>query len=457
MRADTRDRGRIHKPAVIGAVIAGLVFVALALVWLQIDWAWSPVDDAGHVLALNALMDESGPLLGMARYAIEMFEIDLDWGLFRPSYWLYPSLFYLLPTGLAHVVRLLMIFFAIAGPLVFFYRQGIRGAKLVFISIVLVTAASPLFVGLVLVSLQELSAMAFIGVGLLIPNRWTRWILWVIAAWFKAPFAWLLVGQAVADWQRGDRKLAVANGATGIGTLGLAALMSRTGSYTSNYTLDPYMIWFNAQNLLEPVNVVVLVLIVWWLVVQQGRLTWTPDTTVFAIGWIGYTAQLLPWSVTAYYMGPITFLFGLTLVSMLRLPGTRVTPVKALIGWSVPAVLATVVVTAALSLGFRINGTMVLFQDCLADRPGSSALMQGNLVYVTTSSEAPFRLSQNLTLLNPDWEGRIDLRDQTPDATLPEDYDLLLNTGDPLNTTATGDLATVCENSYAQGYERSLS
>lgn len=456
MRADTRDRGRIHKPAVIGAVIAGLVFVALALVWLQIDWAWSPVDDAGHVLALNALMDESGPLLGMARYAIEMFEIDLDWGLFRPSYWLYPSLFYLLPTAPAHVVRLLMALLAIIGPLVHFYRQGIRGAKLVFIALLLVTAGSALYIGLFLVSLQELSGMAFVGLGLLVRNRWLRWISWTIAAWFKAPFAWLLIGQAIADWRRGERKLALANGGVGVGTLALAVVMSRTGSYTSTYTIDPYMIWFNAQNLLEPINVVMLIIVMWWLIVLQGRITWTSDTTVFAVGWLGYTAQLLPWSVTAYYMGPISFLFGLTLASMLRLPGTTVTPIKALIGWSVPAVLGTIVVADALLLGFRINGAMYSIQSCFEGRGGSSAVLQGDLVYVTTSPEAPIRIKQNLQLLDPTWEGTIALVDSQRRNEIPLDVDYLINVGDPLSADEL-ELVTVCESQHAQTYQRANS
>ena len=450
MRADTRNRGRIHKPAVIGAGIAGLVFVALALVWLQIDWAWSPVDDAGHVLGLNALMDESGPLLGMARYAIEMFEIDLDWGLFRPSYWLYPSFFYLLPTGPAHVVRLLMALVAIIGPLVHFYRQGIRGAKLVFIALLLLTAGSALYIGLVLVSLQELSGMAFVGLGLLVRNRWFRWVSWTIAAWFKAPFAWLLVGQAIVDWRRGDRKLALANGGVGVGTLAVAVVMSRTGSYTSTYTIDPYMIWFNAQNLLEPINVVVLIIVVWWLIALQGRITWTSDTTVFAIGWVGYTAQLLPWSVTAYYMGPISFLFGLTLASMLRLPGTTVTPFKALIGWSVPAVLGTIVVTDALLLGFRINNAMFTFQSCIQGERSASAFLSGDLVYVTSSEEAPIRLKQNLTLLDPTWSGTVNLLDSDPLAFTPTPGDYLLIAGSsPIDTS---DFTLVCSRGEAFVY-----
>ena len=431
---DVRPRSR--KAPILFASLAIAALSALVLIWLRIDWAWSPVDDAGHALALNALMEESGPIIGMARYALAMFEIDLSWGLFRPSYWLYPSFFYLLPTGPAHVVRLLMALVAIIGPLVHFHRQGIRGAKLVFIAVLLVTAGSALYIGLFLVSLQELSGMAFVGLGLLVRNRWFRWVSWTIAAWFKAPFAWLLIGQAIADWRRGDRKLALANGGTGVVTLALAVVMSQTGSYTATYTIDPYMIWFNAQNLLEPVNVVVLIIILWWLIVLQGRITWTSDTTVFAVGWLGYTAQLLPWSVTAYYMGPISFLLGLTLASMLRLPGTTVTPIKALIGWSVPAILSTIVVTDALLLGFRINNAMFTFQSCIQGETSTSAFLSGDVVYLTSSEEATIRLEQNLTLLDPTWNGSIELlREDSPDfAPTTGDY-LLIAGQSPIDTS----------------------
>jgi len=409
---------------------------------MQIDWAWSPVDDAGHVLALNALIEESGPLSGTARYALTMFEIDLSWGLFRPSYWLYASFFYLLPTGPAHVVRLLMALLAIIGPLLHFYRQGIRGAKLVFIALLIVTAGSALYIGLFLVSLQELSGLAFVGFGLLVRNRWFRWLSWTIAACFKAPFAWLLIGQAIVDWRRGNRKLALANAGVGVGTLAIAVLLSRTGSYTANYTIDPSMIWFNAQNLLEPINVVLLIMVLWWLVVLQGRITWKSDTIVFAVGWIGYTAQLLPWSVTAYYMGPISFLFGLTLASMLRLPRTTVTPIKALIGWSVPVVLGTLVVTDALLLGFRINNAMFTFQTCIQGKTAASAFLSGDVVYVTSSEEAPVRIQQNIALLNPTWNGTVDLLGRDSLEFTPSAGEYLLVAGrSPIDTS---DLMLVC-------------
>ena len=450
MRADSITRTRKRDWRILAVIGGGLALIGLVFVWLGINWAWSPVDDAGHVLALNALMEESGPIIGMARYALAMFEIDMSWGLFRPSYWLYPSLFYLLPTGPAHVVRLLMALVAIIGPLVHFYRQGIRGAKLVFIALLLVTAGSALYIGLFLVSLQELSGMAFIGLGLLVRNRWFRWISWTIAAWFKAPFAWLLIGQAIADWRRGDRKLALANGGMGVVTLGLAVVMSRTGSYTATYTIDPYMIWFNAQNLLEPINVVLLIVVLWWLIILQGRITWTSDTTVFAVGWLGYTAQLLPWSVTAYYMGPISFLLGLTLASMLNLPGTTVTPIKALIGWSVPAILGAIVVTDALLLGLRINNAMFTFQSCIQDETSTSAFLSGDVVYVTSSEEAPIRLKQNLTLLDPTWNGSIELlREDSPDfAPTTGDY-LLIAGRSPIDTSV---LTLVCSSQEASVY-----
>ena len=428
--------------------LIAVIVVVLVIIWIRTDWAWSPVDDAGHVLALQSLMDRYGALGGMVAYAAEMVDIDRSWGLFRPSYWIYPSVFYLLPVGPAHLARLLMILIVIAGPLIHFRRSGINGVRLWMAGLLLVASASSLYVGLFLVSLQELSAMVFVSLGLLLPNRWVRFVSWSIAAWFKAPFAWLLVGQAVADWRRGNRKLAAANALVGVGTLGLAVIMARSGSYTARYGLDPFAIWSNLQRLIEPMNALLLLSLLWWLVVTRSRLAWTNDTIALGIGWAGYTAQLLPWGVTAYYMGPISFLFGLTMASMLH--GERVPIRTGLLALTVPALAALILVVNPLSQGFAINGAMRTLQDCLATRPGTVSVLQGNVLYVTTSDEGPIRLQQNLTLVDPSWEGSIQLGVANPDGMSPG-TDLLLNAGSPLDPAPTGT-RLVCGNAWAQVY-----
>lgn len=437
------------------AIVAVALFalVILTLLWTRISWAWSPVDDAGHVLSLRALIDENGILGGMSAYTQTMLSIDLSWGLFRPSYWLYPSLFYLLDPGPAHALRLVFAILAIGGPLTYFYRNGMRGPRFAFAAILLVASGSALYTGLFLVSLQELSGAAFIGLGLALNNRWARWLSWLIAAWFKAPFAWILIGQALIDWRRGRRTLAFVNGGSGVITLAIAVVMSRTGSYTASYSLDPYMIWYNAQNLLEPQVVLLPLLALWWLAVTQGKLTWTEGTVIFGVAWVGYTLQLLPWSVTAYYTGPISYFLGLFLVSLVGDQPRSISPTKTLFALSVPLILGTVLVANSIGTGFRINTAMFTFQSCLQDHPGKISILTGNLVYVTSSEEGPIRLVQNLQIAKPDWSGSITLGSIGSLGESPSHVDFILNAG-PSNKELSG-YVQVCGGETAQVYEKS--
>ena len=434
----------------LAAAAIGLAVLTLVIVWLRTEWAWSPVDDAGHVLALQERMEEHGALGGMWAYATDMFGIDQSGGLFRPSYWAYPSLFYLLPVTAAHLLRLLMVLLVIAGPVVHFRRTGLTGSRLWMATLLLVAAASSLYIGLFLVSLQELSAMAFISLGLLLPNRWARLVLWTVAAWFKAPFAWLLIGQAVADWRRGNRRLAIANGLLGSGTLALAVLMARSGSYTARYGFDPFAIWSNMQRLIEPMNALLLFSVLWWLFFTQTAPKRSNDTIVFGIGWAGYTVQLLPWGVTAYYMGPISFLFGLTIASTLA--GDRIRLRTAVLGVTVPALVALILVITPLRQGFQINGAMATLQACLVERPDTTSILQGNVIYVTTSEEAPIRLVQNLQIEDSTWKGSVTLGETTPEGRLPEGVQFLLNAGPALDPPP-GAMTRVCGTMWAQVYE----
>lgn len=427
-----------------------IVLALLVFAWTRINWSWSPVDDAGHVIGLRDFQEKHGYLGGIAAYAVELVRVDLTWGLFRPSYWAYPPIIYLLSPTSAHVVRLLLVLLALAGPLVHFYRQGARGARLAMVALLLLAAASSLYIGLFLVSLQELSGLAAIGVGLLIPNRWGRLVAWTVAAWFKSPFAWLLIGQAVADWRRGERRLATANLILGGGTLVLAFVAARGGSYTARYVLDPMGIWSNAQRLIEPMNALLLLSVVWWIAVTQGRLRRNSDTLVFGIGWAGYTAQLLPWGVTAYYMGPISFLLGMLLASLLTDPESR-SRWQAAIALLVPTLVAAFLVTTPLLQGLRINAAMAGVRDCLADMPNSNAVLQGSILYVTTSEEGPIRMVQELQLQDPAWSGSIALGGLTDDGALPPGADTLINLSDPLSPMPAG-LTVTCEFAGGQVY-----
>ena len=380
--------------------------MALAIWWGTRDWDWSTIDDPGHALLLRQRIEELGLPGGMLQYGRDLFEIDRTWALFRPSYWVCPSFFYLLPVGLAHVVRLAMVVVAIAGPLVFLRRHRASMPRLAIAALVMLGASSTLYLGLFFLSLQELSGAACIGLGLLVRRRWARVVWWTIAAWFKAPFAWLLVGEAIALWRRGERRLAVVSGVLGVGTLATAAVVARGGSYTSQYRIDPYLMMDNWPKLLEPMNSLLLVALVWWLVVTRASLRASALTIAVGIGFVGYTGQLLPWGVTAYYMGAISYLFGLLLISVLTDPD-RVSMRRLVVGLSLPAVIAAYLVWTPVSQGLRTNAVIDGIGDCLVERPGSKTLISGSLIYVTTSPEGPFRIVQNLALRDPRWAGDI--------------------------------------------------
>ena len=431
-----------------------VALIAISAWWVRVPWTWSPVDDAGHVRAVSELVRAQGFLSGFVSYTGQQFQIDLDWGLFRPSYWAYPSFIYSLSAEFAHVIRLFMAFVAIGGPLVYFRRTGIRGSQFMFASALLLAAGSSLYIGLFLISLQELSGAAFVGLGLALRNRWLRFIAWTIAAWFKAPFAWLLIGQAIVDWRRGRRALAITNGAIGAGTLGIAALLAQNGSYTKSYGFDPFMIWHNLQVLLEPMNSLLLVALVWWLLITRTRLNFGLSSLGFLVGWLGYTAQLLPWFVSAYYMGPISYLFGIFLISTLPTHALHLKKSRSAIALSAPITIAAILVSSPLILGFQIQNAMKTFQDCLIDRPGTTSILQGNLVYLTSSPEGPIRLQQNLRLLDPNWTGEVTLRDPVLGEEIDPSVDLILNVGPPLSVTQR-PLALECSGPNAQVYRTS--
>lgn len=390
-----------------------LIIAALAtLAWLLIDWEWSTIDDPGHVLALQAHVQQQGRIAGAFAYMGDLIEKDRSWALFRPSYWVYPAIFYQLPVAVAHAVRLLMVILAIAGPIIYFRRNGASRSRLAVTALLVFAAGSVLYQGLFLVSLQELSGAAFVGLGLLMRRSGWRVASWTVAAWFKAPFAWLLVGEAVVLWRRGERRLATVSGLIGAGTLVVSAIVSRGGTYTGAYSLDPVVIASNVSKLAVPSNVLLLVSVVWWLAATQTGLQRTPETLVFGVALIGYTVQLLPWMVDAYYMGPISYFLGLALVSLLTQP-SGVSGRAIAVGLVVPAVVALALVAIPLRQGLATNAVLAGLSHCLADRPTSATVILGELPYVTTSMEGPIRIAESVKLRNPKWTGTVQL--ETPD------------------------------------------
>ncbi len=291
---------------------------ALLVGYALLPWEWSFIDDPRLVDTLRAEQHAHGWLLGTVAAIGSAYRFDAAWGLFRPSWWVYASVFYLLPPGPAHAVRLLMYAIALAGPLAVLTRgrAGRFRWALVGWGVAVVLANGSLYRGLWYTSLQELSGLCFVACGLPTRRRWLRVLLWLVAAWFKSPFAWLLVGYgALLLIRRGSRRTGALSVALGAGTLAAAAVFARTGSYTSALSFAPAHLATNAR-----VAAVALLPVAGVLVVGAIAVGARPTRAALAaagvegpallLGGAGYLANLLPWDTGAHYAAAYVYLIG---------------------------------------------------------------------------------------------------------------------------------------------------
>lgn len=383
---------------------------AVVLAWMAVPWAWSTIDDPGHALALRSSVEALGPLEGTWTRFREMFYIDLEWGLFRPVYWLYAAAFYWLPSSLAHGLRLLMLVVAVVGPAVYFARTSRDRDRRIFTVLLVVAGCSTVTLGLFFVSLQELSGVAFVGIGLLARGRLPRILAWTAAAWFKVPFAWLLVGYSLVLWRQGARRDAIVSAGAGFGSLAMAVVMARNGSYTADYALNPIVMWENIPKLLEYRNAYLLVMFIWWAALAGRRLNVSNDTLLFGTALAGYTLQMLPWGVTAYYGGPISYFLALTLVTLVG-EGVAQPRWRRVVALAMPVGLAILLMAWPVRQVLQSNTVVRGLSDCLTQLPGSRTALGGDLVYVTSSPEAPIRILENVRLGDPAWPGEMSLYD----------------------------------------------
>jgi len=395
-------------PAVSSTI---LIFVAI---WLLIPWAWSPVDDPGQVIAMQREIADFGRVSGTFNRFTQFYQGDQAGGVFRPAAWTFAPLLYQLPVVLAHLVRLLMVFAVILGPVIYFRRAGASSSRLWLTLFIIIAGASTLYQGLFLLSIQELGGAACVGLGLMARRIPARMALWLAAALFKAPFAWLLLGYSAYLWKQKRRLEASISGGLGIGILGISALWSRNGSYSGSYNPDPFnlAIYENFSRLVEPMNALLLVGLIWWLVVTNSSVKRHPDWILFFVAWVGYTLQMIPWGVTAYYMGPISYLFAIFLASVLvnvENASTR----QIAVGLLMPIFVAFWLTRITLNLGFEINSVMLESKKCLAPLSGSSTVINGSLLYVTSSPEGPIRIKDQIVLEDPSWTGDINREDPT--------------------------------------------
>ena len=414
--------------------IAGII-IGLIVIWLFIDWEWSTVDDPGQVILLAREIQASGWLGGMTNRASQLMSGDISGGIFRPAAWVYPVFVYQLPVEWAHVVRLVMVLIAIAGPVAFFRRLGASPQFTIFALILMIGASSTLYQGLFLISIQELGGAAFIGLGLLLPWRSTRIAAWLLAALFKPPFAWFLVAYAIYLWTQRRRLEAVISGALGIAVLAISTLIATSSGVTESYPLDPLnpALWNQVAKLIEPMNALLLVSVVWWVIASGARLRVSRETLLFGFAWLAYTAQMLPWGISAYYMGPISYTFGLVLLSVISLHITA-SRSRLIIGYTLPVLVSAWLVRLPLSWGFTMNAVVQETIECLAPYPGSQTLMVGNLLYVTSSPEGPIQIEGRLQREYPGWDGLI-RHSSNFDAPTDPDFLLAISGADPAEIT----------------------
>jgi hypothetical protein len=391
--------------------VAVVILASLVALWLAIPWEWSTVDDPGQVIVMRSEVAARGPILGAMHRTFELARGDRIGGIFRPGAWVYPSLIYQLPIAAAHIVRLLMVLATIVGPLVYFRRQGANLHRMIMTLLLLLAAGSRLDQGLFLLSIQELSGAAFVGLGLAVRNPGFRSMLWAIAALFKSPFSWLLLGNAVMLWRTKRRRLAMLNGVMGVLILGTSVWWSLGGTYSSGYSPDllSLSMWRNAAHLADVEVILLFVAFAWWVLVTRTPLTLKADWVVFGIAWAGYTIQMIPWSLNAYYLGPIAYLLSLLLASLLTNP-IPMPMWRSAIALVVPVLVVELLLLVPLRLGFQTNALIGDLRRCLTPLASTTAVLAGgSWGYVTTSPEGPIRIVDGIKLGTPGWRGSLSL------------------------------------------------
>src|SRR4051795_10708469 len=158
---------------------------ALALTWLLIPSEWSFIDDPGLKLGIASSTHRFGFIGGVVHRIGALAADDRGWGLFRPAYWAYGAVFYLLQPPVAHALRAVMFGVVVCTPVVYLIRsdQSRRpSTRVLAFALVLMLANYPLYEGLSLLSLQELTGLFFVSLGLLTRRRPLRLLLWWVAA-----------------------------------------------------------------------------------------------------------------------------------------------------------------------------------------------------------------------------------------------------------------------------------
>jgi hypothetical protein len=168
--------------------------------------------------------------------------------------------------------------------------------------------------------------------------------------------------------------------------------------------------WQNAAQLVDPEIIWLLLAVLWWVVFTRTTLALRSDAVLFGIAWAGYTAQMIPWSLNAYYLGPIAYLLSLLLASLLTNPPEQMPMWRSAIALVIPMLVTFVLLLVPLRLGFTTNALIGDLRKCLAPLSSPTGVLSGGKWgYVTTSPEGPIRLMDVIQLDAPDWRGSLSL------------------------------------------------
>jgi hypothetical protein len=387
-------------------VVACAALVAYAL----LPWEWSFVDDDGSISRLTGAQATYGWLPGIAQATYESMRFDLSWGLFRPAYWVYTATFYALPVGVAHALRLAMLAVAVAGPVAIVARRTVarrtatrRRLAMSSLTGLALLADPSLYLGLWYPSLQELSALSCVGLGLLVPRRVAvRVVLFAFAAWFKAPFVWLLLAYGIALWLRREsrRSALLALGLAAVTLTGIA-LFAHGGFYEGSMHLTTRQLRTNldlVSGLIGPALITVV-----GGVLALGTRTRTPSALSIAMltGGLAYLANLLPWGlgIGSYYAAPWVYLLTTGTVLLLC---DGPTPSRTLMAGTLSACVAWVVLTdlPMLHQGLGTASNVNELRDCVMRLPDRSAIGYNRV-------EGWIRLQQIVLRHKPGWHGHI--------------------------------------------------
>lgn len=367
------------------------VAALLVVVWtFAFTWEWSFIDDVGLKVSANAVLEREG-VAGLWTAIKGQAEADQTWGLFRPLWYVYAVVFYLVNPAVGHGLRLAMLFVILLVPALRYGRRPVS-----FVVILSVLAANvTLYLGLSYLSLQELSGLALVALGLVSDGRIRRSLLWLGAAWFKTPFVWLFMAWSV--WLLLQRRWwAAVNIVAGIATVAAAAAAARRGTYTQGFDLAnlklgiesaiPLFFWPGVVGLVG----VAALRPKWKTIAWRDPLAW-----VLIVGGALYMANLLPWGrAGSYYGAPPIWMMSLGV--LLMIVQAEESPVRH--AKIITAVALLVVVGASARVANKLTRQQVDRNSAVVGvRQWAETVPPGDLIGVN-HEEGGIRLGELMTL-----------------------------------------------------------